>query len=303
MPPTPATSPAAPGAGSAAGSGAGRIGGDGPSGPPPPPEAPGLGEQVGATRDAAKRLVDAHLELARAEFEEITDAIKRAVALIGMAIGAAIFAGLLVAIGTPLFLGEWLFGSIGWGILLGLLLLLAVAVAAGVLALDTGKSWGVGKPFVAAVLIGIVVGVILGLDLTNRGWTSLGDAAFTGLDSASRPLVLAAASLAAIFGVLGLIVGGVTGGVGAAIGGLVGGAIGGALLGSLTAIATGPRVGAAIGVAVGLIAWVALMGLDIVRHGVDMDELKERFWPDRTIQVTKETIEWARERMPLKRGS
>jgi len=303
MPPTPPTSPAAPGAGSAAGSGTGGIGGDGPSNPPPRSEAPGLGEQVGATRDAAKRLVDAHLELARAEFEEITDAIKRAAALVGVAIGAAIFAGLLVAIGTPLFLGEWLFGSIGWGILLGLLLLLAVAVAAGVLALDMSKSWGVGRPFVAAAAIGIVVGVVLGLDLTNRGWTALGDAAFTGLDPATRPLVLAAASLAAIFGVLGLIAGGVNGGPGAAIGGLVGGAIGGALLGALTAIATGPRVGAAIGVAVGLIVWVALMGLDIVRHGVDMDELKERFWPDRTIEVTKETIEWAREQMPLKRGS
>ena len=171
------------------------------------------------------------------------------------------------------------------------------------MALDTGKSWGVGRPFLVAVLIGIVVGVVLGLDLTNRGWTALGDATFTGLDPSSRPLVLAAASLAAIFAVLGLIAGAVNGGAGAAIGGLIGGAIVGALLGALTAIATGPRVGAAIGLAVGLIVWAVLMGLAIVRHGVDTDELKERFWPDRTIQVTKETIEWARERMPLKRES
>jgi hypothetical protein len=181
--------------------------------------------------------------------------------------------------------------------------MLAVAVAAGVKALDTSRSWGIGGPFLAAALAGVVVGVVLGLDLTNLGWTSLGEAVAPGLDPSSRPLVIAAASLAVIGGVLALIVGATAGGIGAGVAGLVGGAIGGALLGALTAIATGPRVGAAIGVATGLIVWVALMGTDIVRHGVDTEELKQRFWPERTIEVTKETIEWARERMPLTRKS
>jgi hypothetical protein len=271
--------------------------------PPPEPEAPGLFEQIKATRDAAKHLVKSHVELAKAEFADITDAIKRAAILVGVAIAAGIFGALLVAVGTPLFLGEWLFGSIGWGILLGLLLMLAIAVAAGVKTLDTGKSWGVGKPFLAAAVVGIAVGVVLGLDLTNRGWTTVGDAVAPGVDVAYRPLLVAAGSLAVIGGVIGLISGGLGGGVGAAVGGLVGGAIAGALLGVLTAIATGPRVGAAIGVATGLIVWIALMGADIVRHGVDTEELKHRFWPERTIEVTKETIEWARERMPLTRRS
>jgi hypothetical protein len=271
--------------------------------PPPAADAPGLGEQIGATRDAAKRLVDAHVELARAEFGDIGDAIKRAAILIGVAVAAAIFAGLLVGIGTPLFLGEWLFGSIGWGILLGLLLMLAIAVAAGVKTLDTSRSWGIGGPFLVAVVIGVVVGVVLGLDLTNRAWTAVGDAVAGNIDASYRPLVVAAASLAVIGGVLGLIAGAAAGGIGAGVGGLIGGAIAGGLLGSLTAIAMGPRVGAAIGVAVGLIAWVGLMGADIARHGVDTEELKQRFWPERTIEVTKETIEWARERMPLMRRS
>jgi len=271
--------------------------------PPPEPDAPGLGEQVGATRDAAKRMIGAHVELARAEFGDIGDAIKRAAALIGVAIGAAIFAGLLVAIGTPLFLGEWIFGSIGWGILLGLLLMLAIAVAAAVKAVDTSSSWGIGRTFLAAAVIGIVVGVVLGLDLTNRAWTAVGDAVAANIDGSYRPLVVGAASLAIIAGVLGLIAGASRGGVGAGVAGLVGGAIAGALIGVLTAIATGPRVGAAIGVAVGLIVWVALMGTDVARHGVDTEELKHRFWPERTIEVTKETIEWARERMPLMRKS
>ena len=91
--------------------------------PPPPPPPPGFREQIGATRDAAKRLVDAHVELGKAEFEEIGGEIKRVAALAGIAVGAAIFAGLLLAIGLPLFLGEWIFGSIGWGLLLGVLFL------------------------------------------------------------------------------------------------------------------------------------------------------------------------------------
>jgi hypothetical protein len=31
--------------------------------------------------------------------------------------------------------------------------------------------------------------------------------------------------------------------------------------------------------------------------------MKARFYPQRTIDMTKETIEWARERMPLSRKS
>ena len=299
-PPPPDAEPAS---GSTASGGVSPGGDEGQKPPPPEPEAPGLFEQIKATRDAAKQLVKSHVELAKAEFADITDAIKRAAILVGVAIAAGIFAGLLVAVGTPLFLGEWLFGSIGWGILLGLLLMLGIAVAAGVTTLDTRKSWGVGKPFLAGLVVGIAVGVLLGLDLTNRGWTMAGDAVAPGVDAAYRPLLVAAGSLAVIGGVVGLIAGGVGGGVGAAVGGLFGGAIAGALLGVLTAIATGPRVGAAIGVATGLILWIALMGADIARHGIDTEDLKHRFWPERTIEVTKETIEWARERMPLTRKS
>ena len=41
-------------------------------------EAPGLFDQVGATRDSVKRLAGAHVELAKAEFEDIADSVKRA---------------------------------------------------------------------------------------------------------------------------------------------------------------------------------------------------------------------------------
>jgi hypothetical protein len=114
---------------------------------------------------------------------------------------------------------------------------------------------------------------------------------------------MAVAVVAGLFGLIGLALGARSGGVGGAIGGLIGGAVVGAGLGALTAIAMGVRVGAAMGVVVGLIAWIALMAADVARTGIDTDRLKEKFWPDRTIEATKETIEWARERMPLMRKS
>ncbi len=77
----------------------------------------------------------------------------------------------------------------------------------------------------------------------------------------------------------------------------------GIFLGFLTAFAPGLRVGAAIGVAAGLITWTVGMGVGIARGEFDTEALKDRFWPARTIEATKETIEWARERMPLSRRS
>ncbi|HET7702591.1 MAG TPA: hypothetical protein VFK35_04275 [Candidatus Limnocylindrales bacterium] len=277
---------------------------DGPGLPPPAAEAPGLGEQIGATKESAQRLVGAHVELAKAEFADIADAAKRAAGLVAIALAAGLVAGLLVVVGLPLFLGEAIFGSMGWGILHGVLLLFAVAIAMAIVALRPGVRAPVGGPFLLALLVGIVVGVLLGLNLTNRAWAAVGDAILPGVDGGIRPLVSGVAGLAIIGAILGLLGSALSGARGGAIvGGLVGGAIAGVLVGWLTAFAPGPRVGAAIGFAVGLIVWMALMGVGVARGGLDSDALKQRFWPDRTIAVTKETIEWARARMPLTRRS
>jgi hypothetical protein len=249
-------------------------------------------------------MVGAHIELAKAEFADIADVAKRAAALVGIAVGAGLAAALLLTVGLPLFLGEAIFGSMGWGILLGLLLLAALAVAAVVAALRPGVQAPIGRPFAVGLLIGIVVGVVLGLDLTNRGWTSLGEAILPTVDPAYRPLLVAVAVLAIVGAVVGAVLA-VMGGAGAggAVGAFVAGAFAGVLLGFLTAFAAGPRVGAAIGVAAGLITWMSLMGVGIARGGFDTDAFKDRFWPAKTIGATKETIEWARERMPLSRRS
>jgi hypothetical protein len=273
------------------------------SSPPPPggaPEAPGLKEQLFATRDAARGLVSAHIDLAKAEIGDVLDEVKRIAVLAGIAIGLLLLGGLLLPIGLALFVGEALFGSIGWGVLHGTLLLVDIGLMCVLLVVASAR--GVGGAFLLAIVVGVIVGVVLGLDLTNRGWTLLGDQIAGQFAASDRPLVVAAGSLAIIGAVLGLI-SGIRGGIGAAIFGLVAGAIAGALLGALTAVALGPRLGAAVGVTVALLVWPAAMGLRVARQGFDGEEFFNRFKPDTTIETTKETIEWVRRRMPLGRGS
>ena len=127
---------------------------------------PGLIDQVRATIAAAKRLLRAHVELGKAELGDILGAVKKVVGL-ALAAVALLFAGaLLLFIGGVLFLGEWLYGSIGWGVLLGFLLFLDLALNAGLAALDVRGS-RLGLFLLVAVVVGVALGAGLALGL---GW-------------------------------------------------------------------------------------------------------------------------------------
>ena len=81
---------------------------------------------------------------------------------------------------------------------------------------------------------------------------------------------------------VGLIVGIVVASSMSAAGGgrfaaIVGLVVLGTALGAFTAITFGPQVGAALGVTVGYVAWMALMGVDVARTGIDVEALKNRF--------------------------
>jgi hypothetical protein len=268
---------------------------------PPPAQVASDGEplgiraQIGATFEAVKRLVRAHVDLAKTEMSEIVDEVKRMVGLFAVAFFMILLVGMLFLVGGLLFLGEWLFGSIGWGVLLGSLLLLDVALSAALAALDVSAKRIVAA-FGAAAILGIVVGVVMALDLTHRGWTALGDAVAAQFDPNTRAVLLAIGITAAVGAVLGLLWGLRSGGAG---GKLFAGAVSGALLGGLTVISIPGTVGAALGVLVALIAWPVLAGRDVMRTGIDGDALKKKFTPEATIELTKETIEWVRARTPL----
>lgn len=243
-------------------------------------------------------IVRTHIELARAELSEIADEVKRVAVLGGIAAGLLLFLAILLPVGFLLFLGEWLFGSIGWGVLLGTELCLAIALNCVAVALGvSGRS--LAGAFLVAVLVGAALAAVLVLALPNEGWTRLGDASGVNLEPGVRPLAIAVAAIAAVGALLGFLSGLRANGIKGALGGLIGGAALGALVGALSAVRLGWGPGTALGVAVGLGAWAGLVGTAMVRQGFDTDAFKARFWPTQTIETTKETIEWLREQTPL----
>jgi hypothetical protein len=240
-------------------------------------------------------LLRAHVDLARSEIDEIKGEVARAAALGGVAFACLLLLAFLLPIGGLLFVGEWIFHSIGWGLLHGTELLIAAVVLALMVAI---RIRGLLTDLLVALLIGVVIAVILGPSLSNELWRRIGDSLVLG-DPAWRPLATGILVVAIVGGLAGLVLGARAGGAGAAVGGLVAGAILGALLGAFSAITFGLRVGAALGVAAGLAASPILMGVRVARQGVDTEALKARFWPQTTIDTTKETIEWAKARSPL----
>lgn len=268
-----------------------------PSSEPATGEPPGLRAQFGATIEAGRRLFRAHVDLAKTEIGEIVDEVKRMVALGAVALGALLMVGLLLSVGGLLFLGEWLFGSIGWGVLLGTLLLLDVAAMALLLALDV-KGRRATSSLLVAVVVGVVVGVVMALDLTHRGWTTFGDSVAAAYDANTRAVLLAVGVSALVLGMLGFATG-IRNGFGNAWARLLVWAVIGVFVGLLTVVSIPGTVGAALGVLAALVTWPILAGLDLARTGVDGDALAKKFVPQQTIDLTKETIDWVRARTPL----
>lgn len=211
-------------------------------------------------------------------------------------------AGILSVVGSTLFLGDWLLGSMGWGVLNGFLLLVAIAVACGLAAVGIGGG-RIGWSFISAFVVGVVIAVILALALPNRAFTTVGDQTLPGIEPGIRPLVvgvLIGAAVGLILGVAAILR--IQGGS-ARVGSVVGGLVSGAIVGAISAIDVGPQVGVGIGIAVGILSWMVLMGVDIARSGIDIDALKTRFYPTQTIETSKETLEWLQSKMPPGNGS
>ncbi|HEX5149076.1 MAG TPA: hypothetical protein VFW02_08345 [Candidatus Limnocylindrales bacterium] len=255
-----------------------------------------------ATRDAAIALVQAHIDLAKAELSSIAGEIGRVAALGAAAIVVVILAGLLAVIGTTLFLGEWLLGSLGWGVLHGILAFIGIAVAAGLLAVGvTGNR--IARSFVVGLVVAIVVGVALGFEWPNQAYAAAGESARLNVEAGVRPLVVGVL----VGALIGVLIGFAaatrleSGSSRSAV--IVGLAVVGALAGAVSAVTFGPQVGAAVGIAIGYVTWIGLMGADVARSGVDVEGLKDRFYPTQTIDTGKETLEWLQKRMPPGIGS
>ncbi len=244
-------------------------------------------------------LVRAHVELGRAEIDEIKGEIGRAAGLGAVAVACLILLAFFLPIGLLLFFGEWIFGSMGWGIAYGTELLVTVALLMILLAV---RIPGLARDFLGALLIGMAVAIVFGLNLPHALWQAIGDAVGAG-DPAWRPLLVAVLVVGGIGGLLGLVAATRSGGTGSrglqpAVAGFVGGFVAGALFGAITAIAYHTQGAAAVGLFIGLAAWPALMGARVARQGIDGEALKARFYPKTTIDTALETIEWAKEQRP-----
>ena len=131
-----------------------------------------MGEAIGGVRAAFMRMLDAHVALLRAELE-ITGRELGVIA--GLAFGAlfiAILALILLYVGSFLFFGELLFGSMGWGIIHGTLIAVAFIGFVGINLAGgdvTRYGWG--------ALVGLVVAVVLAAimlsNVSNEGGESL----------------------------------------------------------------------------------------------------------------------------------
>jgi hypothetical protein len=285
-----------------------------PEQPPTPGQdeesVPNLIDQFGRTRKALIGLISAHFRLLSAELSEIMDEIKRALALIAGAAVLVVLAIVMVGVGTLLWLGEWAFGSMGWGVLHGTALLLTMAVVAVLINLPNSGP-RLGAAFAVSLLVGVVIGVIFWVRLTNQAWGWVGDSFFAGLawpdgsaiSAADRPVIVAALVLAVLSAVVGGLVAfaageGLLGRLGDGLGGVLVGAIVGGLLGGLTGVPMSWGCAFGTGLAVFLIL-MPILALVLVLPEADWDGLKKRLTPSQTVETTKETIEWVREQMPL----
>jgi hypothetical protein len=190
----------------------------------------------------------------------------------------------------------------GWGVLEGFLAFVTIAIAGVLGAIGVGAG-RIGRSFLVALVVAILIGVALALQLPNQAYAALGESARLNIEPGSRPLVvgvLVGALLGVLIGVAAAVR--MTSG-GARVGGIVALAIVGALIGAFSAITFSQQVGAAVGVTLFWLVWVTLRAADVVSRGVDVDELKDRFYPTQSIDTGKETLEWLQKRMPPGIGS
>ena len=111
-------------------------------------------------------LVVAHIDLAKAEAAAIAGQVGRVIALGALAFILVVFAIFLLVIGLSLGLGEWVFGSMGWGVVHGVLLFLSVAIAAVLFAIGIA-----GTRIVRWMATAIVIGMLVALAFVeHRRW-------------------------------------------------------------------------------------------------------------------------------------
>jgi hypothetical protein len=234
------------------------------------------------------RVLDAHLALLRAELAVVG---RELAIIVGLGVAALVLALLILVllyVGTFLFLGEWLFGSMGWGILHGTLLTGAIIAGIG-LNLAGGCMGAYGRGFLIGLVVAVLVGLLFASNVLRSG-------AVAGAEAIESSVPLHPNLLPTLVGlVVGAVVVGLIGlaaawrtpyRLQAFIAGLVIGALFGAILGS--AVFDNPGA-AAIAVTIGLLVWIIATFALAARRGFDTEARYARLVPRESIDAFERT--------------
>lgn len=264
-------------------------------------EEPGVFEAIRQLRLGGRRLADAHIELLRAE---LAVAGRELGIVIAMAVGIlvlAVVAGLLLAIGSFLFVGEWLFGSMAWGILHGVLFLVALIVP---LALDLagGRRDAFVRGLVTALVVTLGLWLLFASNVLRDTAVNVGRSleASLAIEPALLPTLVGLVAGAVVLGVALLIVGLRAGGaLRLLLVGLFVGALVGAILGSVTFDTKGAL---AVALTIGLVAWIAVTVLVAVRMGFDPEARYEAMVPRESMAMAQDTKTFLERQLRRQRG-
>jgi hypothetical protein len=262
----------------------------------------GLLDQFQRTRESFMALLQAHVALLKAELNDILGEIKIIASQAGILLFFALLTSILLYVGGALFLGEWVFGSIGWGLAHGVLLGIAIMVIMA-LAIVGARARTAIYSFLLSVLVVVGVAVLCG---SNVAYDAVAQASGNLAQPFGAPGVIALFGGivlgALLFGILFAFVGGAKG----AIGGAILGVFLGAIVGWLIAGApwTWPPA-VAFAIMIGLVAWPILAAV-FAYPSLDPAARFARLKPQQSIDAANETRAWMEEqwqtRLP-KRGN
>ncbi|HSM33238.1 MAG TPA: hypothetical protein VK987_04035 [Anaerolineae bacterium] len=258
------------------------------------------------------RMIEAHVALLRAELA-ITG--RELGIIVGLALGAfviTVLVAILLYVGSFLFLGDWLFGSMGWGIIHGTLMgavfigFVAVNLAGGD---PRAYGWGALVGLVTVVALALLLLSNVGNEAGEWGSRVLRDELLSEGDlpfgSEWLTTLVGLAVGAAILGVVALI-GGWRGGRrgGALVGIIVVGAVVGGLVGAIYASTRYDAPDGVLGLAImiGLITWI-VTGLLLANHrGFDPEARYANLVPRESIASFGRTKDFLMEQLARQKG-
>lgn len=223
-----------------------------------------------------------------------------------MVLVLTLLALILLYVGSFLFIGETVFGSMGWGILHGLLLTVCLIVPIGLNL--AGGWWGDWvRGLAASLVVGIAVGVILSTNVLHNSAVWLAQQLQTSIAIDFNWLVWLAPAIiiGLVLGLVALVVGLRSGGAIAGIGlFLVAFLLGFLVVGFFAAVPFSTQVAAALAVTLWLILWIALSAVFATRRGLDPKKRYDKLVPRESkaqFAATRAYLEqqWQRQRKKL----